>query len=205
MVELTSSKPVLGIIGGIGSGKSLVASLLAQRGGKIIAGDQLGHEALRQPEIRTKVAARWPAVADADGEVTRKKLGAIVFTNEAERTALEAFVHPYIERRIAEEIAVAQGDPGVAFVVLDAAIMLEAGWDRHCDRIIYVEVPRELRLRRLQEQRGWSEKEVEAREEAQLSLTEKSRRAGATVDNSGTPEETRRQVDNLLRAWGIVK
>ena len=202
---MTSRKPVLGILGGIGSGKSLVAKLLAERGGKVIAGDQLGHEALRQPDLRAKVTARWPAVADTDGEVHRKKLGAVVFADEAERKALETLVHPYIERRIAEEIAAAQGDSGVAFVVLDAAIMLEAGWDRHCDRIIYVEVPRELRLRRLQEQRGWTEKEVEAREEAQLSAADKQKRADAILDNSGTPERTAFQVDRLLALWGIVK
>ncbi len=202
---MTSSKPVLGILGGIGSGKSLVAAEFAKRGGKLIAGDPLGHAALRQPDIRAKVAERWPQVIGPDGEVVRRKLGAIVFADPAERRALEAFVHPYIGRRMAEEVAAARADPNVAVIVVDAAVLLEAGWDRHCDRMVFVDVPRETRLRRLKEQRGWNEKEVEAREAAQLNLNEKRSRADAVLDNSGSPEETARKAEDLLKAWGIAK
>lgn len=199
---MTSNKPVLGIIGGIGSGKSLVAKLLAERGGRVVAGDQLGHAVLREPAIRDQVGRRWPQVLGLDGEVDRKQLGAVVFANAAERRALEALVHPEIERRIREEISAAQGDPGVAFVVLDAAILLEAGWDRNCDRILYVEVPREVRLERMLAQRGWSEREVEAREQAQLSAEVKRQRADAVLDNAGVPAATAAQMDRLLNAWG---
>ena len=198
-------KPVIGIIGGIGSGKSLVAAAFVERGGEVIAGDPLGHEALRQPDIRDRVAERWPHVIGPDGAVDRKKLGAVVFADPAERRALETLVHPYIERRIAEEVAAAQADPAVTAVVLDAAILLEAGWDRHCDRVVFVDVPRETRLRRLREQRGWSEKEVQAREAAQWSLTEKQRRADVVLDNAGSPEDTARQVEQRLHEWGIAR
>lgn len=201
---MTSSKPVIGLIGGIGSGKSLVAAEFAKRGGKVIAGDQLGHDALRQPDVRAQVAARWPQVMGPDGEVDRTKLGAIVFADPAERRALEALTHPVIERRIAEEVAAAQAEPDVTAVVLDAAILLEAGWDRHCDRIVFVDAPRDVRLQRLKQQRGWTEKELQAREDAQLSLADKQSRADAVVDNSGLPEETARQITTLLQALDIT-
>jgi dephospho-CoA kinase len=196
-----SGKPVIGIIGGIGSGKSLVAAEFARSAGKIIAGDRLGHEALKRPEIRAKLTWRWPDILGTDGEIDRQKLGAIVFADAAERQMLEAIVHPYIEWRMLEEIMAGEYDPEVWIIVLDAAILLEAGWDTLCDRIVYVDAPREQRLQRLQEQRGWSEREVEVREQAQWSLADKRARADATVDNAGSPEETALQVNRLLQEW----
>jgi dephospho-CoA kinase len=122
----------------------------------------------------------------------------IVFADAGERHALEALVFPWIERRIVEEIAAAQADPGVSLVVLDAAIMVETGWDERCDRLVYVHAPRAERLRRLARQRNWSAKEVADRARAQLPLTEKVRRADFVVDNSGPPEYMAQQVHALL-------
>src|SRR4051794_5295036 len=106
-----SEKPVVGLIGGIGSGKSHVAAEFARRGAWVIAGDQLGHEALRQPDVRAQVVQRWgESILDPRGEVDRRRLGAIVFADAGQLRELEALVFPYIERRIAEEIARAQDD-----------------------------------------------------------------------------------------------
>ena len=116
---------------------------------------------------------------------------------------MEHLVHPYIEGRIREEIDRAVADPAAKFVVLDAAIMLEAGWDGVCDWLIYVHAPRPERLRRLAEQRGWSPRDVEARERAQWPLAEKASRADFAVDNSGSPAATAEQVEALLRKLGV--
>jgi dephospho-CoA kinase len=199
-------KPVVGLIGGIGSGKSRVADQFAARGAQVVSGDALGHEALRQPPIRAKVAERWgPGVLDERGEIDRRKLGRLVFADAGQRRELEALVFPWIERRLQGEIALAQADPNVVLVLLDAAILLEAGWNRWCDWLVFVDAPREQRLRRLAEQRGWSEKEVESRERAQMPLTDKRARAGFVVDNSSSPEAAARQVEELLRHWGLDK
>src|SRR5207302_1443609 len=97
------SKPVVGLIGGIGSGKSLVAETFRRRGAKLISGDQLGHEALRQPGILAEVVRRWgPGVLEPDGTPSRRRLAAIVFKDPKELHALEALVFPWIERRIGE-------------------------------------------------------------------------------------------------------
>jgi dephospho-CoA kinase len=193
-------KPVIGLIGGMGSGKSLVAAELARRGARLISGDRLGHEALKQPDVQARVVERWgPAVLDERGEVDRRKLGAIVFADERERQALEALVFPTIERGIREAIAAARSDPEVKLVVLDAAIMVEAGWDGACDRLVFVDAPGAARLRRLADQRGWSAKEVDARENAQMPLAKKKERADYVLDNSGTPEQLARQVEDLWR------
>jgi dephospho-CoA kinase len=201
----SDAKPVAGLVGGIGSGKSRVAATFAERGARVISGDDIAHEALRQPAVRDRVAARWgPGVLDGRGEVNRRKLGAVVFADPCERAALEALVHPWIRERIAAEVAAAQADPAARLIVLDAAIMLEAGWNGICDRLVYIDAPRELRLRRVAEQRGWAPEEVEARERAQLPLTEKAARADYALDNSGTLGDLNRQVDGLLSRWGLA-
>jgi dephospho-CoA kinase len=204
--NLQSKRPVIGLIGGIGSGKSQVAAVFAQRGARVVSGDQFGHEALRQRDLRARVVQRWgPEVLDEHGEIDRRKLGAQVFADPAQRRELEALVFPWIERRIREEIARAQADPKVTLVVLDAAVMLEAGWNSVCDWLVYVHAPRDVRLRRLAEKRGWSAKEVEARENVQMSLTDKANRADFAVDNSGTLEHLASQIDALLRRWGLLE
>jgi dephospho-CoA kinase len=199
-----AQKPVVGLIGGIGSGKSLVAEAFRRHGARVISGDAAGHEALRQSEVRKQVVRRWGReVLGPDGEVQRRKLGAIVFADPNELRELEALVFPWIERRLRQQVEAA-ADASVSLVVLDAAVMLEAGWNKLCDRLVYVHAPRDARLRRLFERRGWTVKEVEARERAQRTLTEKATRADDAVDNSGPPEDVARQVENLLRRWGLV-
>jgi dephospho-CoA kinase len=192
---------VVGVVGGIGAGKSALTRALARRGARVIVGDDLGHEALRQPALRDAVLRRWPGVKNEQGEVDRKKLGKIVFADAAELKALEALVHPWIKRRIAEEVQQVRAEQAVPLVVLDAAVLLEAGWDGACDRLIFVDAPRALRLARLAA-RGWTERDLQAREEAQLPLTEKRLRADHVLENSSTLEDLQRQVDALLPLWG---
>jgi dephospho-CoA kinase len=196
--------PVIGLLGGIGSGKSLVAAELARHGGYLIAADQLGHEALQQPDIKARVAERWGRqVLTEAGKVDRKRLGAIVFADPRERRELEAMTHPFIGRRIREEIEQARRRPEVRLIVLDAAVMLEAGWHGVCDHLLFIDSPRPARLQRLQEGRGWSAREVEDRENAQLPLTEKQRHADVVIDNSAGPERIVPQLRQLLGRWGL--
>jgi dephospho-CoA kinase len=205
MTAARGNKLVIGLLGGIGSGKSQVAAAFARNGARVIAGDQLGQAALRDPDIRARVASRWgDNILDEHGEIDRRRLAAIVFADAAQRKELEAITHPWIRRRIDEEIEQARANPRVPLVVLDAAIMLEAGWNEVCDRLVYVEAPRSLRLERVARQRGWSAKEVEEREQAQLPLTEKVVRADHVLDNSTSLEHLHRQVRDLLHVWGLA-
>ena len=196
--------PVVGIVGGIGSGKSTVAAEFAAHGGHLIAADRLGHEALREPGIKQAIVARWgDGILDDTQQVDRKRLAAIVFADANERRALEAMTHPYITQRIREEIASARQRPEVRLIVLDAAVMLEAGWNGVCEHLVFVDAPHPVRLQRLGE-RGWSTQNVADRENAQMSLAEKRGHADAVVDNSGTPEGAAAQVRVILVGWGIA-
>jgi dephospho-CoA kinase len=196
---LDRRKCVVGLIGGIGSGKSRVAYDLAQRGAAVIKADELGHQALRQSVVTGALRQRWgPDIFDNHGDIDRGKVAALVFADPAERQALERIVFPYIEQGIDARIAQAKLDPSVRFVVLDAAIMLETGWSQRCDWIVYVHAPRAQRLERLSRQRGWNEKEVRCRSRAQLPLTEKASHAHFVLDNSGSAEELTQQIDRLV-------
>ncbi len=100
---------------------------------------------------------------------------------------LEALVFPFIGQRIREEIAKARADGAVRFLVLDAAVMMEAGWDKNCNKVIFVDAPPEVREQRLRSKRGWSAQEVRERARSQLDVDVKRRRADGVIDNSGAP------------------
>ncbi|HVL13505.1 MAG TPA: dephospho-CoA kinase [Gemmata sp.] len=195
-------KPVVGLIGAIGAGKSTAANCFAKRGGFVIDADALGHEALRQPKVIAALVARWgEGVKKPDGSLDRRAIGRIVFADPAERSELESLVFPHIGRRTAEEIARGTAHPDSRFVVLDAAVLLEAGWDGNVDRIVYVDAPRDVRLARLAARSGWSEGDLAAREAAQWPAEVKIARADAVIANDATPGELQRRVDTLLTEW----
>jgi dephospho-CoA kinase len=197
--------PTIGIVGGIGSGKSAVADALRSLGGFLVIADRLGHEALLQPDIKAKLRERWgDAILDEHGDIDRKKIAAIVFADAAKLRFLEAQVFPHIENRIIQEIALARSKDEINFIILDAAIMIETGWHRHCDKVLFVDAPRPLRLARLKEKRGWSEEELDRREKMQMPLEEKMNRADAVIVNDGDFEKVVRQVKETLVRWKII-
>lgn len=201
------SKPVIGLVGGIGAGKSTAARLLAARGGCVIDADTLGHDALEQPDVRQSVLRQWGERANLlrpDGRIDRRALGRVVFGNSAERRALEATVFPYIRVRAEAALAAAQADPAVRFVVLDAAVMLEAGWDGICDKVVYVDAPRSVRLARVAARSGWTDAELSAREAAQWPAERKMAVTDGIVVNDAGPEELGRRLDGLFVGWGIL-
>ena len=198
-------KPVIGLVGAIGAGKSTAAAAFAARGGFVIDADRLGHEVLDSPEIRRQVLDRWGRrgnLLKTDGRLDRRVLAALVFADPAERTALEAIVFPQIGAGAQDAIRKAQHDPAAKFVVVDAAVMLEAGWNDVCNRVVYVDAPRETRLARLAA-RGWTDADLTAREAAQWPAEKKMKRASAVIVNEGSREQLQEQVARLLEPWEL--
>jgi len=191
---------VIGLLGGVASGKSLVAEELARLGAGVLDADRAGHEVLRSPSVEEAARQRWgETVFGPDGRIDRRRLATIVFASgpeaAAERKSLEQMTHPAIGRLLWEQARAMEacGKPGA---VLDAPLLLEAGWDKLCNTLVFVDAPRQLRLSRAMA-RGWTESDFEARERAQHSVDEKRKRAAFVVDNSGPPEQTRVQVEQI--------
>jgi len=193
----------IGLVGGVASGKSLVAQLFEERGAGLLDADRAGHEVLAHDgEVRQAVVDRWgPSVLAADGSVDRAAIAARVFdaddVSATERQYLESLLHPRIRRLLAEKTTqfAAQGRPAV---VLDAPLLLEAGWGPLCDLVVMVEADRDVRLARAEE-RGWSAAEFSRREAAQWPVAEKRRAAHATLVNSGDVAALRTAVGELWR------
>jgi dephospho-CoA kinase len=128
----------------------------------------------------------------------------VVFDTPDERKWLESVVFPAIGRMADERIAEANADPAVRFSVLDAAVLLEAGWKDRCDRILYIDAPRELRLQRLVARSGWESAELTSREAAQWPAEEKVRHADAVVTNDAGLSELQQRIDRVLNDWSWI-
>jgi dephospho-CoA kinase len=196
--------PVVGLTGGIGSGKSTVAAILAELGGHVIDADKIGHEVYRPGTegFRAVVDAFGAGVVGADGTIDRRVLGGIVFADEAARMRLNALVHPLIGREIARRIEAARGEERP--IVVEAALLLEAGWRPLIDQVWLVSVPRETAIARLIASRGLTRVEVERRLDAQVTDAARRPLADVVIDNDGSPEALRTQVESAwrtLRTW----
>ena len=196
--------PVIGIVGGVGSGKSAVAKKLAELVPcAVIDADRAGHQALELPEVREQLRARFgEEIFDGQGSVVRAKLAAKVFGEApaavATRTELEQIVHPAIARLVEEQIDRHQAARDVRWILLDAAVMLEAKWRTQTDAVVFVNVNEETRWQRV-EQRGWSREEWKRREASQWPVERKRAAADIVIDNNGSLLETARALQNALR------
>jgi phosphopantetheine adenylyltransferase/dephospho-CoA kinase len=187
---------VVGLTGGIASGKSTVARELAGRGARVIDADKLGHRAY-QPGTqahREVIAAFGPAVRAADGTIDRAALGARVFGRPAELKRLTDIVWPEIRRLAQAEIAAIRAEDPAAVVVLEAAVLFEAGWEPLVDEVWVAVVDRALAVQRAVARGGLSAAQVEQRIDAQLSNDERRRRAHVVLDNSGDEAALLRQL-----------
>lgn len=199
-------KPVIGLIGSIGAGKSAAAKALALHGGFVIDADKLGHEAMLRPSVVASITRRWGSnVLKPDGTVNRRALAGIVFANEAARKDLEAIMFPAITQMMRERMAEAQTDSSVRFIVIDAPVLLEAGWKGVCSKLLFIDAPRAVRVVRVKQRNGWTDAELAAREAAQMPIEQKKALADAVVVNDGTLDDLQRAIDRVLADWQLTE
>ena len=193
------SKPVIGISGGIGAGKSTVARLFGELGCCVIDSDALAHEVLQTPEVKAQIRA-WlgEQVFDGDGSVNRRAVGKRVFSDPGALEKLNKILHPRVGALRAELQAKAMGDPAIKAVVWDTPLLFETVLDGECDATIFVNALAEKRLERVMASRGWTGEEVARREKMQLSLDKKAKRADYSIDNTGDVSASLRQVQRVL-------
>lgn len=191
---LKARRPIIvGLTGSIGAGKSTAARMFAELGCLVIDSDAEAKAALDLPEIRSSLRAWWgDGVIDGSGRVDRKAVAEIVFGNPDERARLERLVHPLVRKSREEMIDRAARD-GASMVVVDVPLLYEAGVDRECDAVIYIDAPREVRLARTAA-RGWTQAELARREAAQWPIADKKNRADERIENGGTLDDLRQAV-----------
>lgn len=190
---------LFGLTGGIATGKSTVTQMLRELGLPVIDADALAREVVEpgRPAL-AEIAARFPGVVE-DGVLNRAKLGALVFKDADARAALNAITHPRI-RALALEKTLALAETGATHAIYDAALLLENKLHEGMNGVILVTCPLETQVARVMARDGLSEEAARARIASQMSTDEKRQYATWVIDNGGTREDTRRQVEAVVRA-----
>ena len=234
----------MGVIGGIGSGKSSVARRLQSlRPIAVIDADQFGHQVLNLPHVQERILSRFgptvfenpieskqaaflsgtalaagneqptdqlsPAASavplsclEPTSQISRAALGRVVFGSDTAaqdaRRDLESIVHPEIRTLIERQISELRRQANVEAIVLDAAVLLEAGWNNLCDVVVFIDTPQADRIARVQAGRGWSAAELAQREASQWPLPRKRAAADAVLDNSNSVDDAAKKLNELL-------
>jgi dephospho-CoA kinase len=193
---------VIGLTGGIGTGKSTVAEVLKEQGAPVLSADLVGHEVYLpgRPGYHA-ILAEWPEVRADDGTIDRKKLGGIVFGDPKKLAKLNSITHPRMKGMMREKLAEIERQ-GATVAVLEAALLLEARWDDLATEIWLTDTPPEVAAKRVAERSGLDEKQVMERIRSQMSRDERKQRAQKVIDTSGDMEATRRQT---LELWGELQ
>lgn len=196
----------IGLTGGIACGKSTVSRLLASRGATIIDADLLAREVVKPgaPALAEVVRVFGQDMLHGDGTLNRKQLGKVVFDSEAKRKRLEELLHPAIIQLMQERMAEAERLQPDKLVVADVPLLYEAQMEDMFQEVLVVAASREVQLERLMQRDKLSGEEAEQRIDAQMPLEWKKEWADTVIDNSGTPEETERQVEQYLRKKGLA-
>jgi dephospho-CoA kinase len=190
---------IIGLTGGIASGKSAVSQMLSERGALVIDADKVGHEAYApgNPPYEGVIEAFGRDVVAADGSIDRRALGAKVFGDDGQRQKLQDIVWPWMRATMNQRLA-ALREQGESVVVLEAAVLIEADWIPLVDEVWLVVAGRAVARERLMARNGFSAEDADRRIDAQLTNEERARYAQVIIDNSGTLEDLERRVEE---AW----
>ncbi|WP_144932124.1 dephospho-CoA kinase [Paenibacillus sp. 32O-W] len=195
----------IGLTGGIASGKSTVASILVERGAVLVDADRIAREVvLPGTELLEQVANRFgQAILNPDGSLNRKKLGEIVFADDAARKDLEGLLHPQIRLGMKQRMQEAEDtDPG-RLVVVDVPLLYESGLQHMFEQVMVVYVPRSKQLERLMARDGINAAQAEQRLNAQMDIEKKKELADIVINNEGSLTDTIRQIDHFIEGKGL--
>ena len=197
----TRRVPIIGIVGGIGSGKSALAAAFEELGCVRLDADKVGHQVLARPEVRCELVAEFGReILDADKRIDRSRLAAVAFASDEAAQRLNEIVGgalwPEFRRRALE--AADHADGQVRAVVLDAALLYESETNEICDGVVFVDAPDDVRRERIAESRGWDWEEIRRREKRQFALSRKRQMADEACTNTGGLDHLREQARELL-------
>jgi len=191
---------IIGLTGGIGSGKSTVSKFLAHLGAVVIDADKVGHEVFK-PSTKAwqeVVDAFGQGIISADGTIDRRKLGEIVFSNPGARAKLNQIMHPLIYEQVKSRME-EYGRKGVAIIIVEAPLLLEVGWKSLVDEVWVTSASEATVIKRLKEQKGLSETQSLARIRTQLTDEERIRQADVVIDTDCALDELKERIEALWR------
>lgn len=200
--DVASPPFVVGLVGGIASGKSQIARLLAAEGASVIDADQIGHDVLTRPLVARHLARLFgDQILDPQGQIDRRALGSLVFEEDGASQRLQQLqevVHPMIHAEAVKQLRqLNERERPPQLIVIDAPLLLEAGWAPMCDFIWFIETPIEARIARAQT-RGWGDVHLFNRESQQMPLDAKRAQATHIIDGTATAEQQVRQLRHLI-------
>ena len=192
-------KPIIGILGGIASGKSTVAAEFAKLGCKVIDADKIVHELLQKTVVKDKITGLFgQAILDSAGKIDHRKLAEVVFTDADKLSSLNKIIHPLVLERTEELIELYNRQGGIKAIVLDMPLLAEVGWAERCDKLIFVDCKPKLRVERAKKMRGLDENQIKIRENFQISLDNKATIADNSIDNNSDFQALVRQVFDVF-------
>ena len=191
-------RPVIGIVGGIGSGKSFIAKLFGELGACVINSDDAVHRVYLRDDVKRQLRDWWgDGVFDAGGAVDRRAVAKIVFADPSARKRLEALIHPLVHEDREAIMRAAESDPAVTAYVWDTPLLIETNLHTRCDAVVFVDAPPEVRVRRTA-LRGWNEAELARREISQMPLDNKRAISDYIISNTADAEAARKQVRQVF-------
>lgn len=194
-----ANRPIIGIVGGIGSGKSYIADLFAPLGALVLKSDDHVSEAYRRPEVLDAIRQWWgDAALTPDGAANRKAIAARVFSDPEARRRLERLIHPLVGQIRDQLMRSAAANPAIRAFIWDIPLLCEVGLHRYCDAIVFVDAPLSTRQQRVQNTRGWEPAELLRRENSQLPLDKKREMAQYIIYNTADAADVRRQVEAVF-------
>ncbi len=198
-MDNSGKKPIIGILGGIGAGKSTVAAEFAKLGCSVIDADAIAHQVLDEAAVRGKIVASFgEGILDSAGKIDHSKLADIVFADENRLSVLNRVVHPLVLAQTGELIERYNQQDSVKAIVLDMPLLTEVGWDKRCDRLIFVDCKQELREKRAKKKGVFNKNQFKMRENLQISLDNKVGIADNTIDNNSGFLTLVRQVADIF-------
>ncbi len=196
---VVKKKPIIGILGGVGSGKSAVAAEFAKRGCAVIDADEIAHNLLDKKDLRKRIVARFGReILDSKGQISRRKLAGLVFADAKKIKALNKTLHPLVLKEVTKLIKKANGQSKVKAIVLDMPLLMEVGWANRCDKLIFVKCRQQIRAKRSQKKGIFSIEMLKNRENYQISLDKKESIADNTIDNNSGFSVLARQVTDIF-------